>query len=81
MREFLIEAFGSVEMGCQNFVKFNHKNYSRPAEVDLLISDASKAKRILGLEPKTQFRELVQVMVDADLERVQQSPKIKVKVA
>lgn len=68
-------------MGCQDFVKFDNKKYSRPAEVDLLISDASKPKRILGWEPKTQFRELVQVMVDADLERVQQSPKIKVKVA
>jgi GDPmannose 4,6-dehydratase len=41
--------------------------YERPAEVDLLIGDASKAKKILGWEPKVRFQELVQIMVDADV--------------
>jgi GDPmannose 4,6-dehydratase len=44
--------------------------YFRPAEVDLLIGDASKARRELGWEPKTTFRELVQMMVRADLQAV-----------
>ncbi|HLT70162.1 MAG TPA: GDP-mannose 4,6-dehydratase, partial [Acidimicrobiales bacterium] len=39
----------------------------RPAEVDLLVGDASKARRVLGWEPKTSFEELVHLMVDADL--------------
>ena len=42
--------------------------YERPAEVDLLIGDASKARKILDWEPKVRFQELVQIMVDADLE-------------
>ncbi len=42
----------------------------RPAEVDLLIGDATKAKDVLGWEPKTRFEELVTMMVDADLELV-----------
>ena len=42
--------------------------YFRPAEVDLLLGDASKAKRELGWEPKTSFSELVQMMTQADLE-------------
>jgi GDPmannose 4,6-dehydratase len=48
-------------------VKFDAR-YERPAEVDLLIGDYAKAKRVLGWEPKVKFRELVQIMVDADLE-------------
>ena len=43
------------------------ERYERPAEVELLIGDPAKAKRILGWEPKVRFKELVQIMVDADL--------------
>jgi GDPmannose 4,6-dehydratase len=43
------------------------ERYLRPAEVDLLVGDASKAKAKLGWEPKVCFRELVRLMVDADL--------------
>ncbi|AXI24800.1 GDP-mannose 4,6-dehydratase [Methanofervidicoccus sp. A16] len=50
-------------------VKVNPK-YFRPCEVDLLIGDYSKAKRELGWEPKTKFKDLVKMMVEADLERV-----------
>jgi GDPmannose 4,6-dehydratase len=41
----------------------------RPAEVDYLIGDASKARKVLGWKPKTSFKELVKIMVEADLER------------
>ncbi len=43
------------------------QRYERPAEVDLLIGDAAKAKKILDWEPKVRFRELVEIMVDADM--------------
>ncbi|HYL82236.1 MAG TPA: GDP-mannose 4,6-dehydratase, partial [Candidatus Acidoferrum sp.] len=43
--------------------------YFRPTEVDLLLGDASKAKRVLGWAPKVSFRELVEMMVDADVAR------------
>ena len=46
-----------------------HKNYVRPAEVDKLRGDASKAKKILKWKPKTKFKELVKMMVDADVEK------------
>jgi len=42
--------------------------YERPAEVDILMGDSSKAKKILGWEPKVRFHELVRIMVDADME-------------
>ena len=42
--------------------------YERPAEVDLLLGDASKAKKILDWEPKVRFDELVRIMVDADMD-------------
>ena len=42
--------------------------YERPAEVDLLVGDASKAKKILDWEPKVRFHELIRIMVDADIE-------------
>jgi GDPmannose 4,6-dehydratase len=56
-----------VDLDWQEFVKHDSR-YERPAEVDLLIGDPSKAKKILGWEPKVRFRELVRIMVDADME-------------
>jgi GDPmannose 4,6-dehydratase len=44
------------------------ERYYRPAEVDLLIGDSSKAKKILGWEAKTKFKDLVRLMIDADME-------------
>ena len=44
--------------------------YFRPAEVDLLIGDCSKARKKLGWEPKTKFAELVKLMVDADVQKL-----------
>jgi GDPmannose 4,6-dehydratase len=65
VREFLEEAFGHVDLDWQEYVKIDPR-YFRPAEVDLLIGDAGKAKRLLGWQAKTSFRELVRIMVDAD---------------
>ena len=66
VREFLELAFGRLKLNWQNHVKLDAKYY-RPTEVDLLIGDASKAKRDLGWEPRVRFQELAYMMVDADL--------------
>jgi GDPmannose 4,6-dehydratase len=66
VREFLELAFGRLQLDWQKHVKLDPK-YFRPTEVDLLIGDASKAKRDLGWEPKVRFQELAYMMVDADL--------------
>jgi GDPmannose 4,6-dehydratase len=65
--EFLDEAFGYVDLDWRDHVKIDER-YLRPAEVDLLIGDYSKAKEKLGWEPTVRFRELVRMMVDADRE-------------
>ena len=64
--EFCEEAFNYAGLDWKDYVEIDPR-YFRPAEVDLLIGDASKAKRILGWEPKTKFKELVHLMVDADI--------------
>jgi len=66
VREFLEEAFSYVNLDWQKYVEIDAK-YFRPAEVDLLIGDASKAKQKLNWSPKVKFKELVKIMVDADL--------------
>ena len=66
VREFCQEAFQRVGLDWERHVEFDRR-YTRPAEVDLLIGDYAKAKRVLGWEPKTKFKELVQLMVDADV--------------
>jgi GDPmannose 4,6-dehydratase len=66
IREFLDEAFGYLNLDWHKHVVQDEK-YFRPSEVDLLLGDASKAKRILGWEPRVKFRELVRLMVNADL--------------
>ena len=65
VREFLEAAFGHAGLDWKKHVDIDARYY-RPAEVDLLIGDASKAKRQLGWEPKTRFADLVKLMVDAD---------------
>jgi GDPmannose 4,6-dehydratase len=67
IREFLTEAFEYLGLDWENYVKTDPELY-RPAEVDLLLGDASKAKRVLGWEPKVRFKELVRLMVDAELD-------------
>jgi GDPmannose 4,6-dehydratase len=70
VREFVEEAFrvAGIE-DWQKYVVANEAKYMRPAEVDYLIGDASKANKVLGWKPKTSFKELVKIMVEADLER------------
>ncbi len=69
VRDFLKEAFGHAGLDYKKYVRID-KKYFRPLEVNLLKGDPSKAKRVLGWKPKTSFRQLVQLMVDADLEAV-----------
>lgn len=71
VREFCEIAFGHVNLDYNDYVVQDEKYY-RPAEVDLLISDPSKARALLGWEPSVSFNELVTMMVDADLERLSQ---------
>ncbi len=66
IREFLEIAFGRADLDWKEFVKHDDR-YERPAEVDLLIGDPTKAKRVLDWEAKVRFRELVEIMVDADM--------------
>ncbi len=70
VREILEEAFSYVGLDWRDYVERDLK-YFRPAEVDLLVGDASKAKRKLGWEPRTTFRELIRLMVDADMSALQ----------
>jgi GDPmannose 4,6-dehydratase len=69
VKEFVQEAFKVV--GIDNWEKYvvaNSPKHTRPAEVDYLIGDATKARTVLGWRPKTSFKELVKLMVEADLE-------------
>jgi GDPmannose 4,6-dehydratase len=69
VREFLDQAFSHARLDWHDFVEIDPK-YLRPAEVDLLVGDASKARRKLGWEPSVTFNGLVQLMVDADMSMV-----------
>jgi GDPmannose 4,6-dehydratase len=68
VQEFLEEAFTYAGLNWRDYVKIDPR-YFRPAEVDLLIGDYSKAKAELGWEPTVRFKELVRMMVDGDRER------------
>lgn len=67
VREFLEVAFDRAGLDWNKYVKIDPR-YFRPAEVDLLIGDATKAKKLLGWQPKTTFRKLAEIMVDADID-------------
>jgi GDPmannose 4,6-dehydratase len=67
IRELCEEAFGYVDLDWQEYV-VQDPRFMRPAEVDLLVGDASKAGRVLGWEPRVTFRQLVRMMVDSDLD-------------
>lgn len=67
IKEFCEAAFGRLDLDWQEYVKYDPR-YERPAEVDLLLGDPAKAKKQLNWEPKVRFKELVEIMVDADLE-------------
>jgi GDPmannose 4,6-dehydratase len=69
VREFLDEAFGYVNLDWNDYVKIDPR-YFRPTEVDFLQANPSKAQQVLGWEPRVRFKELVRIMVDADMERL-----------
>ena len=68
VRDFVIAAFDYIGWDWQRHVKSNSPEDMRPSEVNLLLADTSKAKKELGWIPKTQFNDLVKIMVDHDLE-------------
>ncbi len=70
VRQFCEIAFGHVGLDYQNYVKVDQR-FVRPAEVDILLGDSTQARKKLGWEPKVSFRQLVEMMVDSDLARLQ----------
>jgi len=75
VKEFVVETFDRLGLDWEKYVDYDER-YERPAEVDLLIGDPAKAKRQLGWEPKVKFKELVAIMVDADLKLAEEEAKI-----
>ena len=75
VREFAEIAFGQVGLDWERYVKTDSE-FLRPAEVDQLVGDPAKAKSELGWEPRRSFRDLVEMMVDADLARLSASAAI-----
>ncbi len=67
VREFLQEAFGYVDLDYEEFVRIDER-YFRPTEVDYLLADPTKAYEALGWEPRIKYKDLVRIMMDADLE-------------
>ena len=69
VQEFCEIAFGRVDLDYKDYVIVDERFY-RPAEVDLLVADATKAGKILGWEPQVEFKQLVEMMVDSDMKRL-----------
>jgi GDPmannose 4,6-dehydratase len=66
VREFVETAFAHANLDWKKYIKHDAR-YERPAEVDILVGDASKARKSLGWQPKVRFADLVRIMVDADM--------------
>jgi GDPmannose 4,6-dehydratase len=79
VREFLEAAFAHAGLDSNRHVEIDQRYY-RPAEVDLLIGDYSKAKKRLGWEPKTKFSDLVKLMVEADMQLLKDHREGKIRV-
>jgi GDPmannose 4,6-dehydratase len=76
VREFLEEAFHYAGLDYKKYVKIDSR-YFRPLEVNVLQGDYSKAKKEFGWKPKTSFKELVKIMVDADMEDLRRHPEVR----
>ena len=74
VRQLVEVAFGHAGLDWEKYVRIDPK-FLRPAEVDHLIGDSSKARRVLGWTPEVDFPHLVRMMVDADLERLGRAPR------
>ncbi|MCS7228017.1 MAG: GDP-mannose 4,6-dehydratase [Endomicrobia bacterium] len=73
VKEFVEEAFRYVGLDWRKYVKIDSR-YFRPTEVEVLIADATKAKKVLGWSPKITFKDLVKIMVDADMRKLGLKP-------
>jgi GDPmannose 4,6-dehydratase len=71
VEEFLEEAFGYANLNWKKYIEIDPRYY-RPTEVNVLKGDASKARRLLGWKPKVKFKQLVQLMVEADIANLRQ---------
>jgi GDPmannose 4,6-dehydratase len=71
VKEFVRVAFAHAGLDWKKYVKID-KNFYRPAEVNILLGDYSRAKKKLGWKPQVKFKELVKMMVDADLQRLRE---------
>jgi len=76
VREFLDEVFGYLDLDWHKYVEIDQRYY-RPTEVDVLLGDASKAKKVLKWQPKVTFKELARMMTDADMEIARHEKLIK----
>jgi GDPmannose 4,6-dehydratase len=68
VREFLVESFGYAGLDWEKYVEID-PSYFRPTEVDYLMGDSTKARKALGWEPETSFKQLVRMMVDSDVRK------------
>ncbi len=80
VREFLQFAFDHAGLDYKKYVEIDPRYY-RPAEVELLIGDYSKAKAKLGWQPKTKFEDLARLMVDADIELLRRHRQGQIRVS
>ena len=73
VKEFVEEAFSYVGLNCEKHVKID-KKYFRPTETEDLVADSSKIKKVINWEPRIKFRDLVKIMVDADMRKMGLEP-------
>ena len=76
VRELCELAFGMVDLDYNDYVSVSQENL-RPSDVEALLGDASKARRVLGWEPRTDFESLIRMMVEADVARHRANPGIR----
>ena len=75
VKEFVQLAFEHAGLNFEDYVEYD-KSLTRPAEVDLLMGDSSKSERILGFTPKVKFKELVKIMVEHELLKIQKDDRL-----
>lgn len=80
VREFVEETFGLLDLDWEEHVEHDQR-YERPAEVDLLIGDYSKARENLGWEPSVTFKDLVRIMVESDLNLARRESAVRQTLA
>ncbi|MHC4843819.1 MAG: GDP-mannose 4,6-dehydratase [Planctomycetota bacterium] len=76
VKEFLDEVFGYMGLDWKEYVEIDPR-YFRPTEVEMLLGDSTKAKKVLGWEPKVTFKELARIMVDEDMKLAEQEKVLR----